>query len=788
MIRIAELFDLRFKCLLIRYQGSRPDLSGLTTLVDKNAPTFAASESIITLNDPGVVFLLGRNGSGKSTFLKSLVAFGEGVRTQPQVVFRYAMPTEDEHFNYLETVESLLATSEFTQFERDYQLNLPFHESLIDSMTTSLVGHSFTRQFGVESASEVLELFGFSKTEISGFEDRYKWYEIQTSPAHPAYFEPDEFGVKNLNIRDYFPEFFLNLVRTSFVQIDDYFFGLGTFFNCKEWLDNPESRKLITIGLRQLFRDATHLDLTISDDGLSFSFVLNSTPTESVLKMKHTIDLFEKEYENHTFPMDLLESGSEIASRYIKFGAFRGFNWRPFSFINISYLSRENSISEISSLCEKFIQSKYSDEDVDSSYTITVTGHQRIDELLNDSLKLIRELEIGISGLKRIKGSTKIEWEDDISKNWLALDATSDGQLDVLRIIIRLCFEAMQRKNLGYAQSSFLLIDEFDRHLHPLSSTILLELLNRFGSKFGIYTIVSTHSVPWLRNDNLRRRPFLIAEKDPQGRMTLSTRMSDDQLVLASQLGTSAMDVKKLKQLIIVVEGDHDEIIITHLLNSNNIDLASVEISNLRGLYGLTGIWETMFSYQDAPVLVVYDKRNQTLEREWVEIQEKTRKSRLKIDIWTQFPIIKDLYDACYERRKSRNQIEGDTELSCIGSLIKNIAMSDDYRRNVQRLHLHGVEYPDIVDCLPISSFPKAHKPDQTNIYDSWQELRDDFSNLKPDTFKSRFKINELSVKKVLSSVDLKSFDPELIRLLHRIVEQIEKPDVGHETSLKSRD
>ena len=88
------------------------------------------------------------------------------------------------------------------------------------------------------------------------------------------------------------------------------------------------------------------------------------------------------------------------------------------------------------------------------------------------------------------------------------------------------------------------------------------------------------------------------------------------------------------------------------------------------------------------------------------------------------------------------------------------------------RLHFHGIEYPDIVDCLDIAYFPKASKSVNNKKFGSWKSLRDEIPNMHPEAFKHEYGITNRSVEK--ASADMKSVDEELKRLLARVQGLIE--------------
>ena len=807
MSLISESFDFRFSSLIVRYSdiGSRQQLRVVTQgeLPETYSPD---AESIIELVKPGVVILRGLNGAGKSRFLAGLVALGEKSLAQPQISIRYEIPPEDDYIEYLEAIavrklrnysekhpdgdplvnhsfrdllglKSAADVNRFFKGQADAalwdELQLPLHEILIDSISYRLVGQSFRSMLGVESASEALQFFGFPESEIHQFEKRLRTYEWELNAAIPGWDEVRAYERKNLNFREYFPEFFLSMICGSNFQNDEYYPGDGTFLISSEWLKKDETRALVVNGLRDLFLGAKYFDISVGiDKNFVFSFIFVDEASKPLSDLNRVINQLRNSYENTTFPIDLLEEGNLISTRRCPLDDKYSRHDQPFSFSDLTFRSRKNSESEVIDLLDGFIRANPTEDAASSSYTVTWTGFDAFDSFLEESSRLLSETGVGVTALKRAAFTSKpgkiTQWQDAVSHQWLAIEKLSDGQLDVVRVILRLVKVARQDKS----QTTFILLDEFDRHLHPTAASKLLEILNRFGKKFGIYVVVSTHTVSRLVSENLRHSPILLASKDLDGRMTLSTDISEDPVIAADMLGASQLDVMRLKQLHIVVEGKHEEIIFKHLFKANDIDLGRIDILTQDGLYGLTSFWGNVLSHLDAPVLLVYDKRNQSFEKAWSEIQAFVKKSQISMDIWSQFPAIKDLYSAVRGRMRRSAREFGDTELKCICELVSHISKSPNKKRDVGRLHFHGIEYPDIVDCLPITSFPKASKSVNNKKFDSWKSLRDEIPNMHPEAFKHEYGITNRSVEK--ASADMKSVDEELKRLLARVQGLIE--------------
>jgi len=737
--------------------------------------------------------LLGKNGSGKSRFLKGLTALGDKQQINPQIILRFSIPSLEEHLEYLETKESVRQTEEFVfakenamrgwdreghNYEKDI-FNLPFHNALIEALVIPILNHSFRRQFGVETGQDVLKLFGLSESEIDAFNKRCIDYGIEFEYFGPGYEELQAGPRANLNFRDYFAEFLLALLRVSDVYTEDY--SSFYFFNCSEWLTDAKNRNSLVKCLRGLFENANFVDVAIENEQVSFSLVGQNEETSQFRQLLESINKPSDEYGDRSFPFDLFRDETDLFSSWLTL-TLNQKTFTPFFIKDLTFQKREDSITKLQNLFREYIEIELAiDESYEYDYQLNVSGLKNLDELLQDVNLLLSTVDIGVSELRIQTIGTMpfgtirslpiqshnfqpvIEWLDSNSQSWLELSACSDGQLEVVRLLISLCIFATFDKT---GTTIFLLIDEFDRHLHPVISQQMLDCFDRFGKEKGIHLIISTHSIASLE---LHRHTQLFAERDINGLHHLSTERHDDQIVLAHILGVPELDTRKLKKLFVVVEGDHEMIIFKHLIASYS-DSASVEFFNLNGLRGLSNFWRSYLQFETTGVLLVYDKRNIALESEWMKVQQLTSKARVTEDLWTKYPTINSMLTELYKRKSLNQRRSGDTELLQIAFLIKEVLKPARQLVNIKRLHLHGVEVPDIVDCLPISAFPKA------SSFGSWTKLRSGNADMFPDKFKREFGITNSSVEKAAKTSLNDPLHPELQRLDARIRGIIDVP------------
>jgi energy-coupling factor transporter ATP-binding protein EcfA2 len=792
VIELAQAFDVSFDKLVVRYKS--PKISGWFQYgFDTD------SESLLNLGLPGAIMLLGKNGSGKSRFLESFQIFGlKQSQTSPEICLRYSVPSVDEHLEYLQTKDFLTQTSTFIENKearavewghnlgaRNYEkevLDLPFHNLIILALIEPIIGASFKSDFGCDSSEAVLRLFEFSEQEIQQFIKRMESHQIEFAVGHPE--QKDLIiGIReNLNFRDYFPEFFLALLTQSNVHKTSFEPGPGSFFDSSDFLESKQNRVDLVTDLKQLFEGTTHVEVECRDGDAYISFVNDKFGISEVDQQLEKYKYLYEEHENACFPYDLFRFDGLNSSNWLKI--FTG-GWKPFRVLDLTFRNRQQSIDDLVAVFAGFVSISINEDDT-PSYQLEVNGLEKLDALLDQVSSMINRVDVGISKIERLSPTHDwrdariptfvdqkkshdftpiVGWRDAVTGKLLPLESCSDGQLDVLRILVSLSnFKVGRFSNCA----KFLLADEFDRHLHPAASQQLLTLIDQFAKDSNSYVILSTHSIGSMA---IHRHTQLFAVKELDSTFRITTERQTDSKVLSITLGVPELDLRKLKKLFLLVEGNHEVIILGKLIEANAELAPKVELLNLNGLYGLANFWRSYLQHENADVLIVYDRRNIDLESEWLHIKSKTAGARFTENLWSKHPGISQLLSKALNRRKDGNFTHGDTELTSLARLLKEILDPNENQiRNVKRLHLHGLEVPDVVDCLPISAFPKAKK------HGSWTKLRQNMPELHPERFKFEFGINDSSVNKAVND-SLDAVHPEIQRLFASILGILELPE-----------
>jgi energy-coupling factor transporter ATP-binding protein EcfA2 len=810
---IEEAFDSRLESIIVKLTEVRDEWQSF--LRDDEV----LAQSSFEIGRPGVTLLLGKNGTGKSRFVSSLAAFGrcETVATDgPGVWLRFVLPTGDDHLAYEEAVEAIRWTDEHRQsirceidrwggdesaehaHEKDV-FNLRLQDLIISSFTESAYMEPLNLEFefGTSSKKGILELFGLSNEEIDSFTKRQTAHSWRVSGR-----EPQSLGMReNLNFRDYFPEYFLFLLNGSYFNFGEDL-GPGSWFDASVLRGNDEEMQRLVSDLRWCFTNATHIDVRVRDNEFWFSFVVvaeaSDAPSQSIIRRHH----IGKDFDNVTFPYDMFGTDRPTSTAFRRLGKFEsvGNGWAPFDIVDLTYSSRMSSLEEIKALFCKFVEVRIEPAD-DADYVLRVSGMKSLQNVLSATNKLLEETGIGVNKLRIVpkhlhkssessdKGLLlpddrrdfvpRVVWCGVDDEKWFSLDSCSDGQLEVVRLLLRLV-EFTQRNRGSHAR--ILLVDEFDRHLNPTVSRVLLDQLDRYGRKFSTHVIVSTHSFGSL---DVHKYPQIFAEIDELGFHRLTRERSNDPLVVAERLGVPERDVLRLKKLILVGEGRHELPVFTAILQSNPTISQDVETITYNGLYAIAGTWKNHLRHETADVLLVYDKRNEGVESAWASLVEGVRRSGVKKNPWKGSRLAQ-IHNECRKRMKPTSGARaalgvtwqrGDTELNRICFFLKEVVESGrrslpfgEFVESLARVHLHGLEVDDVVDLLPIAEFPN------TEGFASWQELRADpkIRGLSGEQFKDRFDITSASIDRALERIDSHQLHPELQRLFARITDILE--------------
>ena len=235
------------------------------------------------------------------------------------------------------------------------------------------------------------------------------------------------------------------------------------------------------------------------------------------------------------------------------------------------------------------------------------SGVLEIREAIDESIRPIVEVGVNIEDISIQLNSTLGEivsrqlFDLQISDSRLPNEvinysALSDAQQRVIEIFVAIALAESRDDKLIVAIG-----DEIDRSLHEAAISSLYKQLQT--RKLPI--IAATHSFQALANTQCTKRHVATTE---EGISSVSFTAND--LDKSSEdFGIAKSSLLGLTQLFVVVEGEHDQIILNEILGSNGLLYGlRVQVLPMRGTVNVLRILDSrLLKYSDARVLVVAD-------------------------------------------------------------------------------------------------------------------------------------------------------------------------------------
>ena len=825
---LQNLFDAQPKSILIQFEKSNPYINEL--------PEPFGIESQLDFPKPGLTFLLGKNGSGKTKLLNGLSAIsGDAKNNFPGINLIFDWPSKDLLFQWAELAREsfippkplIIAKPEPSEVntEKDTQIgsepnsaDLPLLSAVLSSIKSTL-NPEFPAPFEDLTSQEVLEFFNFDQQSINKWKLSQKVKKDRLNDPSLRDFIPEEQPdyAERYRISDYCIESFLSGI-TEAVLIGYGSAPIPRFF-ADLWVQDESNRDRFKNTYQEFFDSISKFSLERRYVKQDFHSINTSIWTIKLLapigKSQLLVDFyneylaiqkqsraefaeFEQEKEEDIrldsvemgFPFSLLTPITLDGETYLQSHAFDlpdigsgGFvNW-PMNLVELAEFDPSDTQKTTRDLLEELsirLLSVKASEFTDNSFRFDLIGLSDLSDLIDDVSLQVNKIDSGIMAIRssvpiielnseignfkshrNLNGKTfdatvnplliTLEWQDKYSGDWLDLSDLSLGQKDILMVFLKLLSLQYSKAPKKY---KILLIDEFDKHLHPSATEKVLSGIHDFAFANQLSVIVSTHSIPLLKSNELRNRPRIFATRDAiNGGFKYTDGGYTDPLTIAEVLGTSEVDALRLKDLIVVLEGDMDQLIIEKYINQidDNI-LERIHITHATGLDGFQGLWGNLLRLVDNKVLFIYDKRDEEVENGWAKIKENDSASKHGAKAFD--PLYRLFLDTKTSSKHSRGQHE---KLKML-YLLMDVC---EFQSNIHRVDIHGVEYDDIVDSLPFSKFKNNKTPEIT----SWEVAHIKFTN--GPSLKKHFDIHLGKIRNVLSSIKLQ--DPELEKVLLKI-------------------
>lgn len=757
-----------------------------------------APEHIVPLQ-PGLLhLLLGRNGSGKSLLLKSIVggAMKDALLDTSLLV---ALPSaaavaewRGSFYAFHAKLKSL--TEEDLSSLGPKPLRDFFQRPIVTALEDSLAGSNpddFLNHLEM-SAVDTVTFFGCTIDDIAAWRARCGYREVLSNFLED---DPDNFGLDKM-LCEYLTTGTTVLPHNPSDQwLWDFHIPPGA-----RWWNDPSLRDLVVPATREFLRSVTHAELS----GIRSARLLAPFPEAGPLRkfldeqMAQSATYQENSYrpEHLPFPIGLFQPFLIGGRPYVASFELRVLRDSLFELFDLSPTPDRDVLADTFEQVTHSLVRITAVAD-DQELSMRISGVPQLTTLLKAVSNRLARCAIGVSeirfqwppGGEALWGESRpkdgpqawtpwtrtatrallplLELRDAVSGEWLGIESASKGQREVMTLLLQLARLTQERspelRGLPAGRHAILVSDEFDSSLHPSASTAVLEQLTEILDRLaGVSILISTHNVAALGRPLLRGVSRIFAERTHDD-FRYVTSLDSSLEVTSEILGSSFLDALKLKRLHILVEGNHDELIVRDLLSNQIPEIRDLDIVNGHGLYGWSGIVANSLRFLDSPILLVHDKRDGELEEQWRKLQNSYIRTG-RLPTWGDTPLSTMLWNI-RSRRSNNRSIKSDGELEKLLLLLRNNVFDRD-QNLAPRIYIFGLECDDIIDLLPISSFPKAVR------FGNWATAHTDFEQKRPhsrgEAFKQEFGITDRTIQNAVAQ-NKDTVHAELSRLVSSV-------------------
>ena len=827
---IQQMFDARLESIVIHSRFLDLIANQATFNTDD---ILKVATSKLSLKEPGLQLLLGRNGSGKSTLLKFLESFGSGSKSVISGSLVFSLPSDELLDIWNAEVDELVDQAKGYEGweypghlydELKWVASLPISEKIKKACNNEKT--SIKVNGDIVSYHEIADWLGLRevRTEDNGYRQRYSGDFGWEDCGPPINYSP----------RPHVATWILKAIESGestividFVPVSKPWINPSQAVLSDEWFEDDDRKKLRSVGAayEQFLESCTHFELNEKNQFRFLAPMPQSGPLSEFLQLKGLAqpnavtdppqDRVPYNQLEFFFPFDL------FTDVLYDLNSFVGSNWfqiengkldsidsfAQVNSISLQHTSDEQFNSVIDATTNSFLEAAVirtfaEDEDVDTNSlgdkeTLVIRGFKDLEEHFGDIGTDLQSLDIGIDGLRIARSplgnlansapqkvyvnvfsnnskfnafqDMKLQWKQPHTSYWLNIEDASQGQRDVIMMLLAMSVPAAS--NSDFSATRFVLIDEFDQHLHPTATARFLEIAHRRAISANQRVILSTHSVPILSDSSVRQAPRIYSRRLFDGTFEFSQIPPVTKEALAEELGVNLFQASTLTRLFVVVEGEHDEVVLRKLLDLDGLSppMPGIEIINARGTWAFHGIWNNVLRYQTAPVLIVYDKRSEDFENKWTTYQSTAHSSPDYLPTWSSSDF-KKMQQEIRGRASKKISFSGDDELEKMIGLIEDILggrLGNPRLVDVSRIFFHGISSPDIVKQLPIKNFLRAANQhldwDQAEL--AWKSIGS--KNAWGKDFKEHFKITTASVQTAVDRME--TWPDELQRLFARI-------------------
>jgi hypothetical protein len=351
-----------------------------------------------------------------------------------------------------------------------------------------------------------------------------------------------------------------------------------------------------------------------------------------------------------------------------------------------------------------------------------------------------------------------LECLDSASGSWVTFGSLSDAQRKIVSICLLLQnIEVDDNSNelANLPLMPIILGDEIDRGLHQNAVRDLHKLI----SENCRMSFVTTHSPIALSLPGHRK---VHVHRDADARLEYTEWFPDRRAVEADSraLGVDKLQLLASVQVLLIVEGAHDEAVFDELVAANSLRDPSVRgaiVVPMQGHKGVATIADSLawMKYTDASFVVVVDN----VKREEIDKLSSRAAEMLKKGANPR----KIIRDVGIPALMSEASPEERSILSLIEQAIRN--------GDIDRVHTVGLSKRDIIEYLPVSVF---------GLEEDWDVLRMAFeANRTRVDFKSWLREEKgarISVERVRAgAAELDSFPDDLLRVMSKVSRLVER-------------
>ena len=350
------------------------------------------------------------------------------------------------------------------------------------------------------------------------------------------------------------------------------------------------------------------------------------------------------------------------------------------------------------------------------------------------------------------------QWATSDAVNWHAFDRGSDKRIPITAL------SEAQRRWASFSiagaialngeveddSTTVLVLDEPEQALHATAVRHLVRGLRILAGRTGMPIVVATHAAAFLDDAGVILHHV---SRNSLGKTEVS-RLTAPAREAAATLGLNAADMLQLYRVFLVVEGEHDKVVLETLIG-DDLDNFRATVIPMRGVKSLRSIPDTrlIMDYTDAVILVVVDRVRAALLDSLGAARHEFVSSgkRSAIDV--------------LETHLKRRDLTSEEELVC-----------HLFRRGIDTNMLHrinvvGLSVPDIIELLPVEAFVKGAS-DWQELVAEWRASRDsgslkfkDWLRLEKDA-----RISTVAIGKVAASLD---YVPDDIARIREMVSQL---------------